>query len=83
MNNKPQLPRYGNNQMMNYIKNLMAVLIVKFTFYLVISIIYVWLLISLGFKAEFDWNLTFLIAISLLFFSMMFEKPYPSQVKVK
>lgn len=63
-----------------YLKNLAAILVVKFTFYLVMSIFYVWLLVSLGFKAAFDWNLSFLITISLLLFSMMFERPAQIQV---
>ncbi len=71
---------FNNHKMSAYLKNLAAILLVKFTFYLVISIFYVWLLVSLGFKNGFDWNLAFLITISLLLFSMMFEKPYPVQV---
>ncbi len=70
--------RYGE-----YIRKVGALILVKFTFYLVISITYVWILVWLGFRQTFDWNLSFLITISLLLFSLLFERPYRVEVVKK
>jgi hypothetical protein len=60
----------------NYLKNLLAMLIVQFAFYLLIAIAYDWILMSLDFQKEFSWNLVFLITFSLMIFSMLFPRAY-------
>ena len=60
--------------------NLAASFLVKFAFYLIISIIYVWLLSFAGIISEFKWAYVLVGIVTLFIISIMF-KPYIPELK--
>lgn len=60
--------------------NLVASLFVRFAFYLIVSIIYVWMLRFAKIISEFNWAYVFVGIVTLFIISIMF-KPYIPELK--